>query len=599
MALRLLFLLAWLSCLASAPAAAAPPPDPALHALFESAFEYELQQFPEHATYYGEPGHDHRLTDLSPAAVARRKAHRAALIGELQRIDPKRLENAQDRLSHAMMLADLRLEADVDALYGDLPFSGFVGWQVVGPGGGPHSEMAELAKAMPMRDLRDAENWLARLAALPEYLAQTTALMRTGMRSGWMPPRKVLERVPAEFDAFVRGAPEDSPLYVPLASMATDLPAAQRERVQAEGRRLIAEAVQPAYARLQRFVVEEYIPASRQALAASSLPGGAAYYALMVRRTTTLDLPPEAIHALGRAEVARIGRAMDELLAKSGFGGTRSEYIAQLRADPRQFHQRGEDMLREYRDIAKRVDAELPRLFAELPRTPYGIRAMETYEGDKAEYYVPGAIDGSRAGIFTANTHSLATRPRFEMENTFLHEAVPGHHLQVARAQEIGGLPRFRRTSGYVAYDEGWALYAESLGEALGLYRDTASRFAALAWEMARACRLVVDTGLHALGWSREQALACLVDEALLDPAFAATEVDRYIADPGQALGYKLGELKIHELRRQAQAALGERFELRHFHNAVLDDGSLPLPLLEQRIAEWIAREQAASARSR
>ena len=599
MVLRLLMLLAALAGALAVPAAAAPVPDRALRALFEREFDYELAQYPEQATYYGEPGHDDRLTDLSPEAIARRKAHRAALIRELQRIDPRRLQHPQDRLSHAMMLADLQLEAQVDALYGALPFSGLGGWLVVGPQGGPHSEMAELAKAMPARGLRDAEHWNARLAALPRYLEQSMALMRAGMRSGWMPPRAVMGDVGAELDAFASGAPQDSPLYLPLASIPEAVPAAQRARVQAAGRQLIAEHVQPAYARLQRFLVDEYLPACPEALAASALPGGADYYALAVRRSTTLALAPQAIHELGLAEVARIARAMDELAAQQGFAGRRAGYAAQLRADPTQYYTRGEDMLRDYRDIAKRVDAELPRLFAELPRTPYGIRAMEAYEGDKAEYYVPGAIDGSRAGIFTANTHSLATRPRYEMENTFLHEAVPGHHLQTARAQEIAGLPRFRRTAGYTAYDEGWALYAESLGPALGLYRDAASRFAALSWEMARACRLVVDTGLHALGWTRAQALAYLVDNAALDPAFARTEVDRYVANPGQALGYKIGELKILELRRGAQAALGERFDIRRFHNAVLDDGSLPLPLLEARIAEWIARERAAALNAR
>lgn len=599
MALRLLMLLAALAVLPAAPAAAAPVPDRALRALFEREFDDELAQYPEQATYYGEPGHDDRLTDLSPEAIARRKAHRAALIRELQRIDPRRLQHPQDRLSHAMMLADLQFEAQVDALYGALPFSGLGGWRVVGPQGGPHSEMAELAKAMPARGLRDAEHWNARLAALPRYLEQSMALMRAGMRSGWMPPRAVMGDVGAELDAFASGAPQDSPLYLPLASIPEAVPAAQRARVQAAGRQLIAEHVQPAYARLQRFLVDEYLPACPEALAASALPGGADYYALAVRRSTTLALAPQAIHDLGLAEVARIARAMDELAAQQGFAGRRAEYAAHLRADPTQYYTRGEDMLRDYRDIAKRVDAELPRLFAELPRTPYGIRAMEAYEGDKAEYYVPGAIDGSRAGMFTANTHSLATRPRYEMENTFLHEAVPGHHLQTARAQEIAGLPRFRRTAGHTAFDEGWALYAESLGPALGLYRDAASRFAALSWEMARACRLVVDTGLHALGWTRAQALAYLVDNAALDPAFARTEVDRYVANPGQALGYKIGELKILELRRGAQAALGERFDIRRFHNAVLDDGSLPLPLLEARIAEWIARERAAALSAR
>lgn len=599
MNLRPLSLLCLAVAFAAAPwcAAAVPAPDAALHALFEREFEVQLDEYPEQATYVGEAGRDARLTDLSPAAVARRKAHAAALLRELQRIDPKRLQHAQSRLSREMMIADLRLEATVDALYGDLPFEGIGGWQVVGPNGGPHSAMAELAKAVPTRTLRDAEDWLARLEALPPHLEQQTALMRAGLRSGWLPPRAVMSRVAAEFDPFSTGAPEASPLYVPLAAISPDIPAAERERLQAAGRELIRARVQPAYAKMQRFLVAEYIPACPEAIAASALPGGMAYYALVVRNATTLEMTPQAIHDLGLAEVARIGGKMDALVAQAGFAGTRAAYAASLRADPAQYYARGEDMLRDYRDIAKRVDAELPKLFAELPRTPYGIRAMETYEGDKAEYYIPGAIDGSRAGIFTANTHSLATRPKYEMENTFLHEAVPGHHLQAARAQELAGLPRFRRTAFYVAYDEGWALYAESLGTALGLYTATPSRFAALAWEMVRACRLVVDTGVHALGWTRERAIDYLVDNAGIDRAYAVTEIDRYIDNPGQALGYKVGELKIHALRAQALAALGERFDIRRFHNAVLDDGALPLPLLEARIAEWIVEERARTPR--
>ncbi len=566
------------------------PADAALQVLFEREFQRELQEFPEAATYCGEDGRNDRLTDLSLPAIARRKARVPALIGELERFDPRQL-NTQDRISREIMLADLRLEAAFDTLFGPLPFSGHAGWQIVGPTGGPHSALAELAKATPMRDARDANDYLMRLAAVPGYLEQATSLLRAGMASGWMPPRATMDRVLGEFDAFAGGDAQASPLFAPFKSLPQDMPAAQKDSLQAAGRSLIAERVQPAYAKLQRFLEAEYLPACPQALAASALPGGMPYYALEVRQSTTTAMTPQAIHSLGLAEVARLQREMDNLLQQIGFAGTRAAYTAALRADPKQYYARSEDMLRDYRDIAKRVDAELPRLFAELPRTPYGIRAMETYEGDKADYYIQGALDGSRAGFFTANAHSLATRPKYEMENTFLHEAVPGHHLQVARAQEIAGLPRFRRAAGFVAYSEGWALYAESLGAALGLYRDPPSRFGALSWEVVRACRLVVDTGLHAFGWTREQAIAYLVDNAGLDRAYALTEVDRYITNPGQALGYKIGELKILELRSRARGALGERFDIRRFHNALLDDGALPLPVLEARIDAWIARE--------
>jgi uncharacterized protein (DUF885 family) len=283
----------------------------------------------------------------------------------------------------------------------------------------------------------------------------------------------------------------------------------------------------------------------------------------------------------------------------AGYAGDLERYKQHLKTDPRYYFTRGEDVLVHYRDIAKRADAELPRLFAELPRLPYGIRAMDASLGDKAETYSPGALDGSRAGFFEANVVSLATRPKYEFEATLLHEAVPGHHLQGARAQELQGLPHFRRTAWYVAYGEGWALYAERLGYEMGFYKEPENRFGALSMEMLRACRLVVDTGLHAKGWTREQVIRYLVDNAGMHEGFAIAEADRYIVWPGQALGYKIGELKLRELRARAEKALGERFDVRRFHNALLDDGPLPLTVLEKRIDQWIARERARNPKEK
>ncbi|TMH12059.1 MAG: DUF885 domain-containing protein [Betaproteobacteria bacterium] len=599
--LRSLLLLA-AGLIASALAFAATPPEPpankTLQALFEREFRYELKESPEYATFVGVDDYNDRLSDRSPAAIARRKAHVKALIGELQGFDPRRL-NSQDRVSHALMLRNLRLTDAVNALYGALPFNGLGGWLVVAPIAGPQHSLAALAKASPFRHARDYDNYLKRLAAVPLAFEQLTALMRAGMQSGWMPPIEAMARVPAQFDAFTGADPTTSPLYAPFQSFPPDFAEADKLRLQAAARQAIADQVQPAFAKLKRFIEQEYLPACRASLAASLLPGGNAYYALAVQEMTTTTLTPQEVHDLGLREVARIQRAMDVLIAQIGFKGTRSEFAQSIKADKRFYFTQPDEMLKAYRDIAKRVDAELPRLFAELPRLPYGIRAMEAYEGDNAEHYTSGALDGSRAGFFEANVLSLATRPIYEMENTFLHEAVPGHHLQSARAQEIKGLPAFRRDGWYVAYGEGWALYAESLGPELGLYKDPYSRFGALSWEMVRACRLVVDTGLHAFGWTREQAVRYLVDNAGIADDYAASEVDRYIVQPGQALGYKIGELKIKELKARAQAALGERFDIRGFHNALLDDGALPLTLLESRIDEWIAgRQRAATGRA-
>jgi uncharacterized protein (DUF885 family) len=414
--------------------------------------------------------------------------------------------------------------------------------------------------------------------------------MRAGMKSGWMPPRAAMTAVPTMFDVFADDDVTRSPLWMPFTQFPADVAPAERERWSAEGRRALA-GVRAAFARMQRFLLDEYIPAGRAQLGASTLPARE-YYALQVREKTTTTLTPEEIHRTGLAEVARIKKAMEEVMASTDFKGSLADFLKFINSDPRFTFKTAEARLAAYRDIGKRADAELPKLFAELPRLPYGIRAMEAFEGDNSDHYSPGALDGSRAGFFEANVNNLEKRPSFEMESTLLHEAVPGHHLQTARAQEMKDLPRFRRTAWYVAYGEGWALYAESLGYEMGFYKDPYQRFGALVNEALRASRLVVDTGLHTMGWTREQAIRYMVENAGSNEAYATAEVDRYIVWPAQALGYKVGELKIKALRAKAKAALGDRFDIRRFHNAILDDGALPLTVLEARIDEWVAREK-------
>ena len=572
--------------------AAERPADARLAALFEREYQAQLRDFPEDATYDGVNDYNDRLADLSFAAIARRKAHAKELVDELQRFDVKRL-NVQDAISREMMLDDLRQRQAVNDLYGPLPFDGLGDWLRVRPTNGPQQSLVSLTKATPFATVRDYENYLKRLAAFPRRLDQTVALLREGMRSGWLPPRVILMNAPGQFDAFLGDDVTKNPLYRPFAEFGADVPVAERERLATAGRAMLTDRVNPALAAFRRFLVDDYLPACKQSLAASDLPGGASYYALAVKASTTTTLTPRQVHDIGLAEVDRIGKEMDALTAGLGFTGTRAAFFDRIRKDPQFYYTDGDDMLRDYRDIAKRVDAELPKLFATLPRLPYGIRAMEAYEGDAAEHYSPGALDGSRAGWFEANVHSLATRPKYDMENTFVHEAVPGHHLQIARAQELQGLPRFRRNGFYVAYDEGWALYAESLGPVLGLYRDPYSALGARSWEMVRACRLVIDTGLHAFGWTREQSIRYMMDNAGLQEGFATAEVDRYIANPAQALGYKIGELKIKQLRDRAKVALGDRFDIRTFHNAILDDGAVPMTILESRIDQWIAARKA------
>ncbi len=514
-------------------------PNAQLNALFERLFKQNLEEHPEFATFLGVDGYDDRLTDRSPAAIARRKARLKETIAELRRFDPAQL-STQDRISRDVMLENLLLKEQMNALYADLPFSEEDGWMQISPMHGPQEFLAAVARATAMRRERDYENYVKRLAAIPRSLEEQTAIMRTGVKTGWMPPRAAMERVPGMLAVYAGDA--------------------------------------------------TYLPACRKELGASSLPAGPQYYALQVRDKTTTTLTPAQIHELGKREVARIRTAMDEVIVSTGFKGSFAEFVHFLKTDPRFFFKTPEARLVAYRDIAKRADAELPKLFAELPRLPYGIRAMEAFEGDNADHYSPGALDGSRAGFFEANVNNIGKRSSPEMESTLLHEAVPGHHLQISRALELKGLPLFRRSSWYVAYGEGWALYAESLGYEMGFYKDPYMRFGALSNEILRACRLVVDTGLHSMGWTREQAIRYMVDNAT-EEGFAAAEVDRYIVWPGQALGYKIGELKIKALRAKARAALGDKFDLRRFHNVLLDDGALPLTVLEARVDEWIAGE--------
>jgi uncharacterized protein (DUF885 family) len=581
---------ALLACVALAAFAKEPAPNKALNALFDREFKRALDEHPEGGTFLGFDGYDHRLTDMSPAAIARRKGHVKEVIAELRRFDPATL-STQDRISRAILLDGLALTEQQNALYGDLPFSEEDSWKPVSPMSGPQQFCPYLARATPFRRTRDYENYVKRLETIPALLEQYVALMQAGMRSGWMPPQAAMQQVPAQFEPFAGEDVTATPMWVPFTQFPADMPPAERERWAQAGKRVLAERVRPAFVAFKRFVESTYIPAARKDLAASTLPAGPAYYALQVREKTTTALTPAEIHAIGLREVARIRAAMDEAIASTGFKGSFEEFMKFMNTDPRFFFKTPEARLAAYRDIGKRADAELPKLFAELPRLPYGIRAMEAFEGDNADHYSPGALDGSRAGFFDANVNNLDKRPSHEMESTLLHEAVPGHHLQTSRAMELKDLPLFRRSGWYVAYGEGWALYAESLGYEMGMYKDPYMRFGTLSMEMLRACRLVVDTGLHTMGWTRDQSIRYMVDNSIGE-AFATAEVDRYIVWPSQALGYKIGELKIKALRAKAKAALGEKFDVRRFHNALLDDGAVPLTVLETRIDDFIAREK-------
>ncbi|HJV72464.1 DUF885 domain-containing protein [Ideonella sp.] len=588
--LRCLFILPLLAAGLFGPAWAAPVAAArALHALFAEEWERALRESPEMASYQGDTRYDDRWSDLSPAAIATTEAGDRAALARLRRIERRAL-GPDDRLDYDTFAWQLerRIEGQRFREYLE-PINQRSGVQLA----------SDIAEIMPFDKPADYRRYLARLAALPRLVDQVIVLMREGLRAGQVTPRVLIERVPAQIGAQVVDDPAASPFYRPFLRFPGGMSHDERAVLEADAARTIREAVVPAYRRLQAFVQAEYLPKARPTIAATDRPDGAAWYAWRARLNTTTDLSIDEIHQIGLKEVARLREAMDKLQAEIGFTGSRQAFFQHLRSDPKFFEPTPEALLQAYRAVAKRIDPELARVFRTLPRMPYGVRPVpaEAAPDATAGYYTGGAFDGSRPAYFYANLYRPESRPRWEMLPLTLHEAVPGHHLQFARALELRGLPMFRKTAYFVAYGEGWALYAERLGYDMGLYGDPYDRYGQLAYEMWRAVRLVVDTGMHAKGWTREQAIAYFMDHTPKTELDIVNEIDRYIGDPGQALAYKLGELKISELRRRAEAALGERFELRDFNDAVLATGSVPLGALQAHIEAWLAAQQALRRR--
>ena len=573
-------------------------PDQRFAALAADHWQWYVRDTPEAATFLGDNRYNDRLTDQSPEAVVARKAHWQELLKQVRAFDPAQL-SPQNRVSLRVLTTVATNRTRVDGFFADLPIGAGefsqMGWSPVTQMYGPQFTLPLMAKLAPFRTVADYDAYLKRLSAIPQQLGQQQQQMKAAIDRGWVQPEAAIRRVPGQLDSHIVADVTRSPLYLPFSKFPADIAEADQRRLTEAARKVLAEQVIPAFRDLKQFYESTYLPAAtrREGLGVSKLPGGADYYQALIAISTTTTLTAREIHDIGLKEVARIRAEMDAVIARTGFKGTRAEFVRFLHDSPQFYYDKPEDMLAGYRDIAKRADAELPKLFAELPRLPYGIRPMPEYEGDNAEHYVPGSADGSRPGFFEANVNHLRTRPKYNMEDLLLHEAVPGHHLQIARAQELKDLPDFRRFAFFIAYTEGWALYAESLGDDMGFYADPYSKFGQLSAEMMRACRLVVDTGLHTLGWTRDKAILYMIDNAALNEDFAAAEVDRYIVWPSQALGYKIGELKIKALRAKAKAALGERFDLRRFHNALIDDGELPLDVLESQIDEWIAARKA------
>ncbi len=558
-------------------------------ALLDSDWQWRMQQFPQWATALGDHRYDDKLEDASPEAVAHREQHQREHLKALKRIDVEVL-TGEDRISYDFALQDAQLAVD---------------WQkypamhtrVLSAKSGPQLGLPSMMQDFPVRTELDARHALERLKAMPHRIAQDIFWLREGKRLGWVTFKASLAQVPEQIDQLLAKPLTETPLLDPFRHLPADLAADRRTALQDQAANLLQTQVAPAFAELRKVIVDELLPASPEDGAMSAYPDGVEVYKLFVRDQTTLPLDARAVHEIGLAEMARIHVQIDAVMKEVGFAGSYADFVDQLGHDPKWFYASGDELLAGYRDIAKRIDPELVKLFVTLPRTPYGIRAIPSYEGpNTVEHYTGGAADASTPGWFNANVVALAQRPKWDMVDLFLHEAVPGHHLQISRAHELVQLPMFRRAAGQNAYVEGWALYAEGLGNDLGLYADPYARYGYLRAQAWRAGRLVVDTGIHALGWTRAQAIDYLVASGGLAREDATAEVDRYYVWPAQAQGYKLGELKIRELRQKAREALGERFDLRAFNQEIIDHGALPLPVLERVINAWIERTRSGAA---
>lgn len=554
-------------------------------ALLEEFWVYQNTEFPEFATYTGFPGQNGRWTDYSAEALERRREETQRWLVRVGSIDRAKLDEA-DRLDYDLFRKDIEESVEGLRFKGEyLPLNQL---------GGVQQDLAQVTSRMPRASVSDYEDIVARLRAGGDRIQQEQALLEWGLEIGVTPPAITLRDVPAQVQNQIVAEAEESPLFLPFMEFPAGFPATEEVRLRAEAVEAIEGTVIPAYRKLHSFLVNDYLPGARESIAATDLPDGEAWYAHNVRVQTTTDMTPKEIHELGLREVERIRGEMDRVIKESGFDGDFDAFCEFLREDPQFYFTDADELVSGYRDIAKRIDPELPKLFGTLPRLPYGVEPVPSYaeKSQTTAYYYPGSPAAGRAGIFYANTYALETRPKWEMEALTVHEAMPGHHLQIAIAQELEDVPEFRRWSGPTAFVEGWGLYSESLGEELGLYRDPYSKFGQLTYEIWRAIRLVVDTGMHAFGWSREEAIDFFAANTSKQLHDITVEVDRYIVWPGQALAYKIGELKFKELRARASEALGEEFDIRRFHDACLENGAIPLDVLERHIDAWIAAEE-------
>lgn len=559
-----------------------------LHQLFEDEWAERMKDEPLAATYAGVHDYDDRLACVTEDCYLEQQGEDRAFLGRLRGIDRRALSE-EDQLNYDLFAFELEARIiQADFATWRIPFLADFGF---------YSSIMSLSESMPFRTVKDYENYIARLNEVARYFDEQIANMRAGLADGFTQPKVILGRIIPVVASQLSDDPEETAYFEPFNEMPDFFSEQDRARLTKAGLKAIEGTVLPAFARLHAFLVGEYQPATRETIGISGTPEGREYYAALVRYYTTFDITPEEVHQIGLDEVARIRAEMEAIIKKVGFEGSFAEFLEFLRTDPQFYATSARQLLAEASYHAKRIDGKMPEFFGKLPRLSYGVRAVpdEIAPAYTTGRYWGGSYKNGRAGNYMVNTYALDKRPLYNLPSLTLHEGVPGHHHQISLAQEQEGVPMFRKNFYLSAFGEGWGLYAEKLGIEMEIYEDDYQNFGRLSYEMWRAGRLVVDTGIHAFGWSRDQAVALFVENSALSTHNINTEVDRYISWPGQALSYKMGELKILELRKRAEEALGEDFDIRAFHDAVLENGSIPLTILEAKINDFIEREKEES----
>lgn len=559
----------------------AQPDTEKLHRIFDEEHAEFLREYPFAATLmYGRQPGPGRWPDGSMETRDRRLKQARARLAALRALNPDSLSRA-DRFNYDLLVNRLQERLELAAFPSEL-------LALTNRFSSPAFSLPQTLNQVPSETVADYEKILDLLRGIPDHLNQQTAALQRGVEQGIVRPDIAVRAVPSQLDTLTAAEPARSPLLTAFRRFPKNIPPADQDRLSKEANAILDAQVIPALRKFRAYVADQYLPRTTKNIARSALPNGKAWYAAEVRRETTTTMTPEEIHSLGLAEMKRIRGEMEAIVTRTGFQGSFAAFVEFLRTDPRFYFTRAEDLMMAYRDLCKRIDPELPRLFGRLPRTPYGVREMPAASAPSQTTALYNPSGATRPGWFLVNTYKLETRPKYEMEALALHEAVPGHHLQLSLQRELTNVPQFRARSRVSAFVEGWGLYAESLGEELGLYRDPYSKFGQLSMEMWRACRLVVDTGMHAFGWPRQKAIDFMKENTGLSEHNIVAEVDRYIDTPAQALSYKIGELKFKELRKLAETELGPRFDIRAFHDAVLANGSIPLVVLEAEVRRWI-----------